>query len=118
MGQPQIGFSVHRNTPEEIEAARHPFEMVPRDEVVLILDHRQNGLGTASCGPGVLPQYQLAPAEFSFSVLLSALPAEDGAALPPGLRPGAPRLSAYGLLRHSTGSKVLYSGSMIAGLLR
>jgi hypothetical protein len=43
---------------------------VPRDEIVLILDHAQNGLGSASCGPGVLPQYKLHPAEFDFAVTL------------------------------------------------
>jgi beta-galactosidase/beta-glucuronidase len=67
-GQPRVSFSAHRNTPEEYEAARHTVELRPRDEIVLILDHRQNGLGTASCGPGVLPRYILEPQEFSFSV--------------------------------------------------
>ena len=71
-GQPLIDFSVHRNTPEEIESARHTVDLAPRQETVLILDHRQNGLGTASCGPGVLPAYRLAPREFRFSVLLEA----------------------------------------------
>jgi hypothetical protein len=69
VGRPLVDFSAHYNTPEEYEAARHTVELVHRDEVVLILDHRQNGIGTASCGPGVLPAYQLKPEEFRFSVL-------------------------------------------------
>jgi beta-galactosidase/evolved beta-galactosidase subunit alpha len=69
VGLPLINFSAHRNTPEEYEAARHTIDLVPRDHVVLILDHRQNGLGSASCGPGVLPAYRLVPEEFGFSVL-------------------------------------------------
>ena len=67
-GRPHVNFSAHRNTPEEYEAARHTVDLRPRDEIILILDHRQNGLGTASCGPGVLPRYVLEPAELSFSV--------------------------------------------------
>ena len=65
-GEPFFSFSAHRNTPEEYEAARHTTDLVPRDEIVLILDHRQNGLGSASCGPGVLPPYILKPEAFSF----------------------------------------------------
>ncbi len=72
-GQPLINFSAHRNTPEEFTQARHPTDLVPRNEIVLILDHAQNGLGTASCGPGVLPQYRLSPAKFDFSVSLFPL---------------------------------------------
>ncbi len=74
VGQPRIDFSAHRNTPEEFTQARHPADLVPRKEIVLILDHAQNGLGSASCGPGVLPQYKLLPAEFDFSVSLLPLP--------------------------------------------
>ncbi len=73
-GHPRINFSAHRNTPEEFTQARHPTDLVPRHEIVLILDHAQNGLGSASCGPGVLPQYKLAPADFDFSVSLLPLP--------------------------------------------
>jgi beta-galactosidase/evolved beta-galactosidase subunit alpha len=75
-GQPRINFSAHRNTPEEFAQARHPADLVPRNEIVLILDHAQNGLGSASCGPGVLPQYKLSPAEFEFSVSLIPLSAD------------------------------------------
>lgn len=67
-GGPLLSFSAHRNTPEEYEAAKHTVELVPRDEIVLIIDYQQNGLGTASCGPGVLTPYLLKPGEFSFSV--------------------------------------------------
>ena len=73
VGQPRVNFSAHRNTPEEFTQARHPADLVPRNEIVLILDHAQNGLGSASCGPGVLPQYKLSPADFDFSVSLLPL---------------------------------------------
>jgi beta-galactosidase/evolved beta-galactosidase subunit alpha len=72
-GNPLPGFSAHRNTPEEYEAARHTVDLVRRPEIVLIMDHRQNGLGSASCGPGVLPAYVLKPSEFAFSIVMSVV---------------------------------------------
>ncbi|MFD8720898.1 sugar-binding domain-containing protein [Streptomyces sp. NPDC059629] len=43
-------------------------DLTPGDTVWVNLDHGQHGIGSQSCGPGVLPQYQLhaGPAEFSF----------------------------------------------------
>jgi beta-galactosidase len=66
----EIGFSLQRNTPEEKEIAKHRHELTPRNDLVLILDHAQHGLGSASCGPGVLPKYQLHPVPFDFEFVL------------------------------------------------
>ena len=46
-------------TSEDLDAARHPTDLVPRDVLTVNLDVGQNGLGTASCGPGVLPSHEL-----------------------------------------------------------
>ena len=69
-GAPCINFSAHRFRTEDIEEAKHTDELVPRDEITLNLDYHQHGLGSASCGPGVLPQYELKPHEFTFRVRL------------------------------------------------
>jgi beta-galactosidase len=50
------GSASHLRT-EDLIKARHPFGLTPRREVLLNLDYRQRGLGTASCGPDTLPQY-------------------------------------------------------------
>jgi len=65
-----LNFSAHRFTTEDIEQAKHTCDLIPRDEITLNLDYQHHGLGSASCGPGVLPQYQLHPHEFSFMVRL------------------------------------------------
>ncbi len=75
-GRPTIDFSAHWHTPEDFEAARHPHELVRRDFVTLNLDHRQNGIGTGSCGPGVMPQYELRPEEFRFALALQPYTAD------------------------------------------
>jgi len=71
VGQPTLDFSAHWFTTEDLEAAKHTNELVRRDFVTLNLDHQQNGIGTASCGPGVLPQYQCKPEAFAFSLVLT-----------------------------------------------
>ena len=69
-GEPLVNFSAQRFTTEDIEKARHRCDLIPRDEITLTLDHRHNGIGTASCGPGVLPHYQLHPELFEFRLRL------------------------------------------------
>jgi len=67
---PNLNFSAHRFTTQDIEKAQHTCDLIPRDEITLNLDYRHHGLGSASCGPGVLPQYELHPHEFDFSIRL------------------------------------------------
>ncbi|MFD4620850.1 glycoside hydrolase family 2 TIM barrel-domain containing protein [Streptomyces sp. NPDC058475] len=67
-GDPSFWFTARRWTTEHLDAAEHLTDLVPGDAVWVNLDHGQQGIGSQSCGPGALPQYQLraAPAEFSF----------------------------------------------------
>ncbi len=69
-GCPELNFSAHRFTTIDLENARHTHELPDRREITLNLDYRQDGLGSCSCGPGVLPQYILKPEEFRFSLRL------------------------------------------------
>jgi len=69
-GDPTISFSAMRFTADDLEHARHTHELRPRHEVILNLDYRHNGLGSASCGPGPWAKYLLHPEEFRFSVML------------------------------------------------
>ncbi|MEU9212581.1 glycoside hydrolase family 2 TIM barrel-domain containing protein [Streptomyces sp. NPDC048415] len=67
-GDPSFWFTARRWTTEQLDAAEHLTDLTPGDTVWVNLDHGQQGIGSQSCGPGALPQYQLraAPAEFSF----------------------------------------------------
>jgi len=76
VGMPLLNFSAHRFSTEDLEKARHTCDLVPRDEITLNLDYRHQGLGSASCGPGPLPQYELHPHEFRFSVRLRPFSAD------------------------------------------
>jgi beta-galactosidase/evolved beta-galactosidase subunit alpha len=73
-GMPLINFSAHRFTTEDLDNAKHTYDLPRRDEITVNLDYVQNGLGSASCGPGVLPQYRLKPEKFAFVVKLRPFP--------------------------------------------
>jgi len=52
-------------TPHDLYAATHTTDLAPRPEVLVNLDVRQRGLGTASCGPDTLARYLIPPAAYS-----------------------------------------------------
>jgi beta-galactosidase len=67
-GEEPFHFAARRWTDRQLDAARHPTDLVPGPVIHLHTDHAVQGLGTAAVGPGVLPQYrlELAPADFAF----------------------------------------------------
>ncbi|RKN44952.1 glycoside hydrolase family 2 TIM barrel-domain containing protein [Streptomyces hoynatensis] len=76
-GEGHFGFTARRWTAADLDAAAHPTDLVERDRLFVNLDHAQHGLGSASCGPGPLPEHRLEPAETRFALLFRALPAES-----------------------------------------
>jgi beta-galactosidase len=68
MGYPEFDLAVRRWTTEDLDTARHTSELKPRDRIWVNIDMAQNGIGSASCGPGVLPQYRLEPAPARFEI--------------------------------------------------
>ncbi|EPH46555.1 glycoside hydrolase family 2 TIM barrel-domain containing protein [Streptomyces aurantiacus] len=74
VGDPAFWFTARRWSSEELDAAAHRTDLTPGDTVWVHLDHGQRGIGSQSCGPGVLPQHELraAPAEFAFTFSVAA----------------------------------------------
>ncbi|RIX30729.1 glycoside hydrolase family 2 TIM barrel-domain containing protein [Amnibacterium setariae] len=55
-----FAFTASPWTSAELDAAAHPTDLPEAaDRARLVLDLAQHGIGTASCGPGVLPQHRL-----------------------------------------------------------
>jgi len=73
-GEPIIDLTVRPWTTEQLDQARHPTDLVPGDRIWVNLDLAQQGIGSASCGPGVLPAYRLDPRPVGFAVRLLPLP--------------------------------------------
>lgn len=62
-----LDFSASHLTAHDLFAATHTYDLKPRDEVILNLDYAQCGLGTNSCGPGVLDRYLVKPGTYHWS---------------------------------------------------
>ncbi|MEV0390849.1 glycoside hydrolase family 2 TIM barrel-domain containing protein [Nonomuraea sp. NPDC050643] len=58
-GSATFGLTARRWSTEELTAARHRPDLVAGDRVHLHLDLAHQGIGTATCGPGTLPSYDL-----------------------------------------------------------
>jgi beta-galactosidase/beta-glucuronidase len=76
VGMPELNFSLHRYTVEQLDKARHTYELKDSGQLIWHLDYRQNGIGSASCGPGVLPQYELRTEPFQFALRLRPFSAD------------------------------------------
>lgn len=79
VGHPTFELTVRPWSTEQIDRARHNSELSPEGVTWVNLDYAHNGLGSSSCGPGVLPEHQLRTGPLRFAVTL--------APLTPGLRP-------------------------------
>jgi beta-galactosidase/beta-glucuronidase len=68
--QQLLNVSALHYAPEDLTEARHTYDLRPREEIILSLDHVQSGLGGASCGPGTLEKYQVPPEPMAWRVRL------------------------------------------------
>ena len=81
IGQPSLNFSAHHYTADDFFMAKHPCDLVRREEIVLHLDLKQRGLGSGSCGPQPLAEHEIKPEEFTFSVRLRPFSKDQGPAM-------------------------------------
>lgn len=65
-------FAVSKYTAADLDQAQHPHELKGSKGVVFRIDDEHHGLGSASCGPDTLEQYQLKMRTFDFTVTLEA----------------------------------------------
>lgn len=71
--EPQLNVSAQHLTAHDLATAAHTFELQRRQDITLNLDMAQAGLGSAACGPGVLPEYELTGRSYRWRVLLRPL---------------------------------------------
>ncbi|MDZ7725339.1 MAG: glycoside hydrolase family 2 TIM barrel-domain containing protein [candidate division KSB1 bacterium] len=64
-------FSASFYDDRQIESASHLYELEKNDFITVDLDHRQSGLGTAACGPGVRDEYLVRAKDMQFAVRIS-----------------------------------------------
>jgi beta-galactosidase len=71
-GAPTFAFTARRWTSEQLERARKPHHLEDSGAVWLNVDHAQQGIGSASCGPALPEQYRIPRERTAWSVLLRA----------------------------------------------
>jgi beta-galactosidase/evolved beta-galactosidase subunit alpha len=81
IGRPSTNFSAHHYTADDFFQARHPMDLVRRDEIVLHVDLQQRGLGSGSCGPQPLERDEIKSGAFAFSVRLRPFSKDQGRAM-------------------------------------
>ena len=59
-------FNASVYTQEELENAKHNYELVESESTVLCIDYAQNGIGSNSCGPVVMDEYRFDDVAFEF----------------------------------------------------
>ena len=70
-----LSFSATHHRAADLFGAPTQREVRRREGLVVCLDAAHRGLGTASCGPGVLPRYRIPAGRHQFSYRLSITPA-------------------------------------------
>ena len=66
-----FSLSASHFSPETLTAAKHDYELVPERETTVIIDYRNAGIGSNSCGPELLPEYRISEKKISFSFSFS-----------------------------------------------
>ncbi|GAA3573962.1 glycoside hydrolase family 2 TIM barrel-domain containing protein [Microlunatus spumicola] len=67
----RAGFTLTPWTPQQLDAARHPYELPAPEATFLFLDDAVHGIGSRACGMDVLPEHALWPGARAFEVELS-----------------------------------------------
>jgi len=70
-GEPLLGFSASHYSADDLYAAKHTIDLVPRAETILSLDLAQRGVGTGSCGPDTFPAFRLSGHRHVFTYRIS-----------------------------------------------
>ncbi|MGD9145443.1 MAG: glycoside hydrolase family 2 TIM barrel-domain containing protein, partial [Anaerolineae bacterium] len=73
VGMPLFEVTVHHCTAGDLAQAAHTHQLPRREDITLNLDLAQSGLGSESCGPGVLPHYLLEEETYRYRLRLRPL---------------------------------------------
>ncbi|WP_042163366.1 glycoside hydrolase family 2 TIM barrel-domain containing protein [Paenibacillus gorillae] len=72
-----FSFNASHFMPEDLTSAMHTCELKARKETIIHLDYKMSGAGSNSCGPELLPEYQLKDQTFAFELTIRPIFSED-----------------------------------------
>ena len=67
----KFSFSASHYTPQHLTETKHDWELIPDKESTVIIDYRNAGIGSNSCGPELLPEYRISENKIEFEFLFS-----------------------------------------------
>ena len=70
--------SAHYLTAEDLDVARHTYEVYNNDDITLNIDYEMCGLGNGSCGPAVLDHYLIYPGKYEYNIRLRPFSSGQG----------------------------------------
>ena len=75
-----FSFNASHYQPEDISSARHPHDLWPKkqSETIVHIDRGMSGLGSASCGPELLPRYRFSEKKIDFQVRMQPIRCRAG----------------------------------------
>ncbi len=62
-----FSLSVSHYDPHYLTGFAHDYELVPEKDTTVIIDYRNAGIGSNSCGPELAPEYRISEKDFEFS---------------------------------------------------
>jgi beta-galactosidase len=62
------GFTLSAYPPQQLDKARHSYELGASDQVYLFIDDAVHGIGSRACGVDVLPKHALWPGRRQFAM--------------------------------------------------
>ena len=66
-GADKFSLSVSHFSPEYLTTVGHDYELVPEKDTTVIIDYRNSGMGSASCGPELSKEYRISERSISFT---------------------------------------------------
>ena len=66
-----FSFNASYYTVEELERARHNYELKPSGNLEVHLDYKMSGIGSGSCGPQLMAKYQLSERNIEWKIIFS-----------------------------------------------
>ena len=108
VAEDDVEMSALHFTPDDLNAAQHPYELDPRNETILSVNYGSMGTGGATCGPETLAKYQL-PSSVVYNWVFTLMPvAADADA-------AAVNETAKGY--HVVDSRLAYDQEVVSGLI-
>ena len=70
LSENDFAFNVSHFSVEQLTNTDHNFDLKEEDSTYLIVDYKQSGIGSNSCGPDLPEEYRLNEEDFSYNFYL------------------------------------------------